>query len=182
MRSPESLELALDAFTQAIVHDPQDAEAYAGLVDTYNLLREYSTMRDQEAFSRSIIAAKKALALDDSLAEADRALAFGEMYGSWDFVDAEKEFRRAIELNPTAPVVHRWYANAIAVPGRFADSLQEMNKAQELDPTSHSPLADKGILLFNAGKPQEATELLRQVERSAPEFRYAVEFARDACS
>ena len=171
LRSPDSLDRALDAFTQAIVHDPGYAEAYVGLADTYALLREYSNMPDQEAFSRSIAAARKAVQLDDSIAEGHRALAFAEMYGSWDFIDAEKEFRRAIALNPADPVAHRWYANAIALPGRYSESLREMNKAQELDPASHSTLADKGILLFNAGKTREAIELLKQVEQSAPDFR-----------
>jgi tetratricopeptide (TPR) repeat protein len=171
LRSPDSLGRALDAFTQAIVHDPEYAEAYVGLADTYDLLREYSNMPDQEAFSRSIAAARKAVQLDDSSAEGHRALAFAEMYGSWDFIDAEKEFRRAIALNPSDPVAHRWYANAIAITGRYPESLHEMNKAQELDPTSHSTLADKGILLFNAGRTREAIELLKQVEQSAPDFR-----------
>jgi tetratricopeptide (TPR) repeat protein len=109
--------------------------------------------------------------LDDSLAEGHRALAFAEMYGSWDFVDAEKEFRRAIELNPNDPQARRWYANAFAVPGRFSESLSEITKAQELDPGSHATLADKGIMLYDAGRAEEGIEILKDVERSAPEFR-----------
>lgn len=170
-RTPESLNRALDYFTQAIVHDPGNARAYAGLADTYDLLREYSTIPDSVVFPRAIAAAKKAVELDDSLAEGHRALAFAEMYGSWDFVDAEKEFRRAIELNPNDPQARRWYANAFAVPGRFSESLSEITKAQELDPGSHATLADKGIMLYDAGKTEEGIETLKAVERSAPEFR-----------
>ncbi len=170
-RTPESLNRALDYFTQAIVHDPGDAQAYAGLSDTYDLLREYSTIPDSVVFPRAIAAAKKAVELDDSLAEGHRALAFAEMYGSWDFVDAEKEFRRAIELNPNDPQARRWYANAFAVTGRFAESLSEITKAQELDPGSHATLADKGIMLYDAGRAEEGIEILKDVERSAPEFR-----------
>jgi len=170
-RTPDSLNRALEDFTQAIAKDPKYAEAYAALADTYDLLPQYTTMPERDAYARAIVAARKALALDDSLAEAHRALAFAEMYGEWDFADSEKEFRRAIELNPNDPVARMWYANAFAVPGRFAESLEQMNKAQELDPSSHTILADKGWMLFNSGKRQEGIELLKEVERSAPEFR-----------
>ena len=123
--------------------------------------------------TRALSAAKKAVQLDDTLAEAHRALAFAETNGAWDFVNGEKEYRRAIELNPGDPVAHRWYANSFGVPGRFRECLEEMNKAQELDPTSHSTLADKGLLLFKSGRQEEGIELLREVERTDPEFRSA---------
>ncbi|MGB6691826.1 MAG: tetratricopeptide repeat protein [Terracidiphilus sp.] len=170
-RTPDSLTRALDLFTQAVVHDPGYAQAYVGMADTYDLLREYTTMPDSEAYSRAIVAAKKAVELDDSLAEGHRALAYSEMYGSWDFADAEKEFRRAIELNPKDAEARRWYANAFAVPGRFPECLAQMDKAQELDPGSHATLADKGIMLYNAGRTEEAIATLREVERSMPQFR-----------
>jgi tetratricopeptide (TPR) repeat protein len=170
-RTLTSLNSALDLFTQAIVHDPGNAQAYAGLADTYDLLWEYSTMREDEAFPRAIAAAKKAVQLDDTLAEAHRALAFAEMYGTWDFVDAEKEFRRAIELDPKDAQARRWFANAFAVPSRYDEALKQINKAQELDPSSNATLADKGLLLANAGHTKEGTDLLKEVERSSPEFR-----------
>lgn len=170
-RTPDSLNRALDNFTQAIVHDPGYAQAYVGLAETYDLLREYSTMPDNEAYSRGVAAARRAVELDDSLADAHRALAFAEMYGSWDFAGAEKEFRRAIELNPKDAEARRWYANAIGVSGRFTESLDQMDKALALDPTSHATLADKGMMLDEAGRTDEAVELLKEVERSAPEFR-----------
>jgi tetratricopeptide (TPR) repeat protein len=169
-RTPDSLNRALDDFTQAIVHDPGYAQAYVGMADTYDLLREYSTMPDSEAYARAIAAARKAVELDDSLAEAHRALAFAEWWGNWDFVDGEKEFRRAIELNPKDPVARKWYANVLAVQGRFPESLEENDKAQELDPTSHSILADRGLMLFDAGRKYEGIALIKEVERSAPEF------------
>jgi tetratricopeptide (TPR) repeat protein len=170
-RTPDSLNRALDSFTQSIVHDPSYAQAYVGLADTYDLLREYSTMPESDAFSRGIAAARKAVELDDSLSEAHRALAFAEFWGNWDFIDAEREFRRAIELNPKDPVARRWYANSFAVPGRIAKCLEQIDKAQELDPSSPATLADKGLLLFDAGKTEEAIELLKEVARTNPEFR-----------
>jgi tetratricopeptide (TPR) repeat protein len=170
-RTPESLNRALDLFTQAIVHDASDARAYAGLADTYDLLREYTTAKDDDAFSRAIAAARKAVALDDSLPEAHRALAFAEMYGAWDFADADKEFQRAIALNPNDSQARLWYANALGELGRFPEALNQMDKAQELDPSSRSILADKGLMLYNAGHTQEGVGLLKEVEQSAPDFR-----------
>jgi tetratricopeptide (TPR) repeat protein len=169
-RTPASLHRALDLFTQAIVHNPGDARAYAGLADTYDLLREYSTDADSDAFPRAIAAAKKAVALDGSLAEAHRALAFAEMYGAWDFAGAEAEFRRAIALDPKDPQARRWFANALCVGGRYPEALTQMDRAQELDPTSRATLADKGLMLYNANRAQEGIDLLKEVERSAPEF------------
>jgi len=170
-RTPESLNRALDLFTQAIVHDPNDARAYAGLADTYNLLREYTTARDDDTFSRAIAASRKAVALDDSLPEAHRALAYAEMYGTWDFADADKEFRRAIALNPSDSQARLWYANALSELGRFPEAMGQMEKAQELDPSSRSILADKGLMLYNAGRTKEGLGLLKEVEQSAPSFR-----------
>jgi tetratricopeptide (TPR) repeat protein len=170
-RTPDSLNRALDLFTQAVVHDPGYAQAYVGMADTYDLLREYTTMPDSEAYSRAIVAAKRAVELDDSLAAGHRALAYSEMYGSWNFADAEKEFRRAIELDPKDAEARRWYANAFAVPGRYPECLAQMDKAQELDPGSHATLADKGIMLYNAGRTEEAIATLKEVERSVPQFR-----------
>ena len=170
-RTPDSLNRALDYFTQAIVHDPGDARTYVGLADTYLLLREYSTMPESEAYARAIAAARKAVELDDSLAEAHRALAFAETNGNWDFVSGENEYRRAIQLNPTDPLARLWFANSFASPGWLRESLAEIDRAQELDPSSHAILADKGLLLYKAGKKQEGIELLKEVERTDPEFR-----------
>jgi tetratricopeptide (TPR) repeat protein len=170
-RTPASLNRALDYFTQSVVHDPGYAPSYVGLADTYNLLREYSTMPEDEAYSRAIAAARKAVELDDSIAAAHRALAFAETFGKWDFEVGEKEFRRAIQLDPRDPIARMWYANAFARPGHFEECLSEIEKAQELDPASHSILADKGNLLYFMGRTQEAIDLLRQVERADPSFR-----------
>jgi tetratricopeptide (TPR) repeat protein len=169
-RTPESLNRALDFFTQAVVHDPTYAEAYVGLADTYNLLREYTLMPESEAYDRAIAAARKAIELDDSLAEAHRSLAFDEVWGNWDFAAGEKEFRRAIELNPQDPVTHLWFANAFSAPQWYAECLREIDRAQELDPASHAILADKGLMLFHAGMIRQGVDLERQVELADPDF------------
>lgn len=169
-RSPESLTRAVDYFTQAIVRDPDYALAYAGLADTYNLLREYTTMPAGEAYPRALAAAKKAVELDDTLSDAHRSLAFASFYWSWDFSGAEREFKRAIELSPNDAVGHHWYATALMVLGRFSESLAEIDRARQLDPSSASILADRGLILFTAQRSDEAVSLLKQIETTDPEF------------
>jgi tetratricopeptide (TPR) repeat protein len=169
-RTPDSLNRALDYFTQSIVHDPTNAQAYVGLADTYNLMREFTIMPENEALTRGIAAAKKAIALDDTLAEAHRSLAFDEVWGNWDFQTGEREFQRAIELNPNDAVTHLWFANAFASPEWYPVCLREIDRAQELDPGSHAILADKGLLLFHAGQKQKGLELVQQVENADAGF------------
>jgi tetratricopeptide (TPR) repeat protein len=179
-RTPESLNRALDDFTQSLVHDPDNAQTYVGMADTYNLLREYSLMPQKEAYSRAIAASRKAIELDDSLAEAHRSLAFAEYWGSWDFPSAEKHFQRAIELNPRDPLAHLWFANAFSGPGWYSFSLREVDRAQELDPSSPAILADKGGMLLLSGQTAKGMDLLKQVERVDPGFlsphRYLASF------
>jgi Tfp pilus assembly protein PilF len=180
-RTPESLAKAVDFFTQAIVRDPNYAQAYAGLADSYNLLREYSTMPDSEAYPRAIAAARKAVELDDSLAAAHSALAFASFYWSWDFAGAENEFKRAIELDPNNATAHHWYGTALLHLGRFKEALAELDRARRLDPASASIVADHALLLFQMGKTREAIAQLREIETLDPMFlsphRYLAEFA-----
>lgn len=169
-RTPADLTTAVDYFTQAIVHDPNYAQAYVGLADCYNLLREFAAMPSKEAFPRALAAAKKAVELDDSSAEAHATFAFVTFYWSWDSAKAEREFRRAIELNPNYVAAHHWYATFLMTVGRLPEALQEIDRAQQLDPSSNPILADKGLILFHSGRADEAFALLKQLEASQPEF------------
>ncbi len=169
-RTPESLNRALDYFTQSIIHNPSDAQVYVGLADTYLLLREYALMPENEAYDRAITADRKAIEIDDSLPEAHRSLAFALVFGKWDFVAGQKEFQRAIELNPRDPLAHLWYANSFAAPDWFPVCLHEIDRAQELDPASHVILADKGLLLFHAGQTRQGLDLVKQAELASPQF------------
>ena len=169
-RTPASLNQAVDYFTQAVVHDPQYAEAYAGLADCYNLLREYSLMPANEAYPRAQAAARRAIALDDSLSDAHSALGFVDFYWSWDVAGAQREFVRALTLDPNSVNAHYWYGTYLLHLGRFSESLEEIEKAQKLDPHSTSILADKGLVLFHSGQTQQATELLKQLVAAEPDF------------
>ncbi len=169
-RTPQDLNQALGEFTQAIVEDPNYAPAYVGLANCYNLLREYSLMPAKEAYPRAIVASQRAIALDDSLAEAHNALAFADFYWSWDAAGAEREFRRAIELDPNLVLAHHWHATFLMVLGRAEEALAEIERARELDPQSSAILADKGLILFSAGQEQQAIRLLERIAGSEPEF------------
>jgi tetratricopeptide (TPR) repeat protein len=169
-RTPEALNQAVDYFTQAVVRDPQYAEAYVGMADCYNLLREYSLMPPGEAYPRAAAAAKRAIALDDSLSGAHSSLGFVDFYWSWDVPGAEREFQRALALDPNSVVAHHWYATYLLHMGRFKESLEEIEKAQKLDPKSTAILADKGVILFYSGRTDEAVAQLKQLEAIEPNF------------
>jgi Tfp pilus assembly protein PilF len=160
----------VDSFTQAIVHDPNYAPAYVGLADCYNLLREYTLMPATEAYPRALAAAQKAVELDDQSSEAHASLAFALFYGTWNASDADREFRRALDLNPNNAGAHHWYATYLATVGRNSESVEEIERAQALNPASKSVLADKGDLLWLAGRHDEGTALLRQLETTEPDF------------
>jgi DNA-binding winged helix-turn-helix (wHTH) protein/Tfp pilus assembly protein PilF len=169
-RTPDGLTKALDYFTQAIVHDPGYAKAYVGLADCYNLLREYTMMPSSEAYPRALAAAKKAVELDDRSSEAHASLAFASFYGMWDAATADREFRRAIELDPKNAIAHHWYATYLLTLGHYPEALAEIDRARALDPSSAAILADKGDILITAGHVEEGVSLLKQMEATDPSF------------
>ncbi|HYM77119.1 MAG TPA: tetratricopeptide repeat protein [Candidatus Dormibacteraeota bacterium] len=169
-RTPESLNQALEAFTQAIAHDPNYSDAYVGLADCYNLMREFSAMPGNEAYFKAFAAAKKAVDLDQQSSEAHASLAFVTFFGIWDAADAEKEFRRALELDPNNAKAHHWYATFLHTLGRHEEALIEIGLARELAPDSSSILADKGELQWGAGQHEQALQLLKQLEAAEPDF------------
>jgi tetratricopeptide (TPR) repeat protein len=172
-RTPEDLRKAVDYFTQSIVADPGYARAYVGLADSYGLLREFAAMPDSEAWPRALAASRKAVELDDSLAEAHGTLGFDLFYGALDLKDGEREFKRAVALNPNYAEAHQWYATALMSMRRFTEASDEMQRARELQPASRSILSDQGLLLFYQGKAAQSIEQLRQVEAAEPTFRSA---------
>jgi tetratricopeptide (TPR) repeat protein len=167
-RTPEDLYKAIDFFTQAIVKDPSDAAAYVGLADCYNLLREFGAMPAGEAYPRALSAAQRAVELDNSSAEAHNSLAFVTYWWSWQGATAEREFKRAIELDPNLVRAHHWYATFLLAQNRHAEALDQIEQAQRLEPSSTSILADKGFALWCAGRQSEGLALLKQLETSQP--------------
>jgi tetratricopeptide (TPR) repeat protein len=169
-RTPESLRTAVDYFTQSIVKDSGYAKAYVGLADCYNLLREYAAMPDREAYSRSLAAAKRAVELEDSSAEAHASLGFVLFWGARDLKGGDKEFKRAIQLDSKYVPAHHWYATALAAAGRSQEAMREIDEARALDPKSTAILADKGFVIYYDGHPREAIALEKELEASEPAF------------
>jgi Tfp pilus assembly protein PilF len=169
-RTPVGLEHAVADFKQAIAHDPRYAEAYAGLADCYNLLREYTTMPPGEAYPQAKAAAERAIALDPAIAEAHAALAFDDFYWSRDVRAANREFLRALALDPRNAAAHHWYATFLMTIRQFPRAVSEIEKAQALDSASTAILADKGLMLFYDGRSEEAVALLAQLEQAEPAF------------
>jgi tetratricopeptide (TPR) repeat protein len=167
-RSPESLDQAVDYFNQAIARDPGYAKAYSGLADCYNLLREYSVMPPSVAWPKATAAARKAVELDNASAEAHASLGFALFYGSLDTIGGEREYRRAIELDPNYDKAHHWYATSLMAIGRMREAYIEIERARELDPASPSILSDEGYILFFSGQIGRAIDLLKQVENVDP--------------
>jgi len=133
-RTPEGIKKAIQHFKQVIEKDPNYALAHAGLADCYSMLEQARVLPAKEAFPKAKAAVTKALEIDETLAEAHTSLAFVRWYYDWDWAGAEKEFLRAIELNPNYPTGHQWYAVYLAEMGRPAEAISEIKKAQELDP------------------------------------------------
>jgi len=109
---------------------------YAGLADTYVILNEYAGLPSRETFPKAKAAALKAIEIDDTLAQAHAALAFVYEFFDWDFSAAEKEFKRAIELDPKYPTAHHWYSLHLSKLGRHEQAIAEAERAYELDPLS----------------------------------------------
>ena len=169
-RTPESLNQAVDLFTQAIVHDPNYADAYIGLADCYNLLREFSVMPPTEAYPRALAAARKAVELDPTSSAAHTSLAFALFWGNVDAAAGEREFKRALVLDPNNSRAHHWYATFLVQIRRYPEALAEIERARRLDPHSAAIMADKGLILFKSGKTRESVALLKQLEAADPSF------------
>ena len=167
-RTPDDLNKAVDYFTQSIVKDPSYAQAYVGLADCYNLLREFSVMPPEAAYPRALAAAQRAVKLDDTSPGAHNSLAFATFYWNWDPVTAEREYKRALALDPNFAQGHHWYATFLLTSARFPEALDQIEQARKLDPSSTTIQADKAFILFNAGRKSEAFALLKQLESTDP--------------
>jgi TolB-like protein/DNA-binding winged helix-turn-helix (wHTH) protein/Flp pilus assembly protein TadD len=136
-RTTDNLRISIEYYQLAIAEDPTFAAAYAGLADTYSIVGS-SVMPASVASEKARAAALKALELDPSLAEGHAALALVHFYYDWNWSEAERECRRAIELNPNYATAHSWYSLYLGAMGRNPEALSEAQRARELDPLSLS--------------------------------------------
>src|SRR5882762_5035978 len=174
-RTADGLKVAQAYFNQAIDEDPKYAPAYSGLADTNALLGDwqYAVMTPKEALPKATAAALKALELDSTLGEAHNSLAFCLDGFDWDFDAAGKEFRRAIELNPSYATAHHWYAWHLSLLGQYDEAIAEMSKAENLDPLSLIINADLAELLVLAHSYEESIRQSRKTIEMDPNFALA---------
>jgi serine/threonine protein kinase/tetratricopeptide (TPR) repeat protein len=169
-RNEEALKKGIDYFQRAVETDPQYALAYAGLADSYNLLSLYGGLNPMETFPKAKSAAVRALQIDETLPEAHTSLAYVHLYYDWDWSGAEKEFQRALELNPNYATAHVWYGEYLQALARFEESIQEMKRAQALDPLSLIVQADLGWTYFRARRYDQAIEEFNRALELDPDF------------
>jgi TolB-like protein len=155
-RTRDGYSKAIEYFKAAIENDPSFALAYAGLADSYNIMSSYGISSPKESFPLGKAAAMKALELDENLAEAHTSMAYVKYQYEWDWAGGEREFKRAIELNPNYPTAHHWYGLALANMGRLDEAFREMKRAQELDPLSVVIIASTGWVFYQAQRYDEA--------------------------
>jgi serine/threonine protein kinase/tetratricopeptide (TPR) repeat protein len=161
-RTPEGLRQAIRSFEQSLASDPTCAFAQSGLADSYALLNWYVEPPPADAFAKAREAALKAVALDDTLAEAHVSLAFVSFYFDRDLAAAEREFRRALELNPNYATAHHRFALVLSAAGRHDEALEEVRRAEQLDQRSAIISAAVANVLFYARRYDEAVEQCRK--------------------
>ena len=172
-RTGADLRTAIDYFNQAIGKDPSYALAYAGLADSYDLLPPYGAASPADSYPRAKSAAKKALELDDTLAEAHTSLGLALDNYHLDFEQSLKEYERAIRLNPNYATAHHWHGELLGAMGRFDEAIAQLKRAQELDPLSLIINCDLGEGYTYARQYDKAIEQLRKTIEMDPRFYYA---------
>ena len=162
--SPDGFRKAVEHFNQAIQKDPNYALAYAGLAESYWVISAVA-LPPREAMPKAREAAVKALRLDDTLAEAHTSMACVQAFYDYDLLSAEREFKRAIELNPGSAAAHQWYGWYLIVLKRTDEAVKEVKRAQELDPLSSLTNGELG-LAYHFG---------RQYDRAVEEYKKTIE-------
>jgi tetratricopeptide (TPR) repeat protein len=170
-RTDNGFKEAIGFFQEAIAKDPNYALAYTGLADCYTLRSDYGFLPSKEGYELANGNAILALKYDDSLAEAHTSLASIKAVKDWDWQGAEKEYRRAIKLNPNYPTAHHWYGAQLFLHGRFEQALQELRTAQQLDPLSLGINKDLAIALLYARDYANALQQSRKTMEIDPTFR-----------
>jgi len=170
-RTSDGIKHAIEHFQQSIERDPDFALGHAGLADSYIALTFYNFAAPHETMPKAKESAIKALALDDTLAEAHASLAHILMNYDWNWSAAEKEFKRGIEVPPECATGRSWYAiHCLTATGRFEQAVQEMKKALELEPASLVMNTFMGATLYYAGRYDEAIDQCRKTIEMDPNF------------
>jgi len=175
-RTEAGFETAIDYFQRALKIDPGYAPACVGLADSYILLGTSGYRAPQEVIPRGKAAAHKALDLDESLAEAHTSLAFACLAYDWDWPACEKEFKRAIELNPNYATAQHWYGDYLSAMRRHAEAITQLERAQQLDPLSPVISSCLAYRYTCARRYQDAIPRLLNTVSLFPDFARAYEW------
>jgi serine/threonine-protein kinase len=170
LRTPEALKESIDLFGQAVSKEQRYAPAYAGLADAYVFLGDYGIRSPKEATDLAQSAVAKALFIDDNLAEAHTTLGHLKLYYYWDWKDAERQFKRAIDIQPNYAAAHQGLSNYYGAQGRFGEAIEEINTALRYDPLSPNLNQAKGFHLYLAGNYDDAIKQLESTLKANPDF------------
>jgi DNA-binding winged helix-turn-helix (wHTH) protein/TolB-like protein/Tfp pilus assembly protein PilF len=172
-RTKDGNQKAVQYFNKAIEKAPAYAQAYVGLGHAYAYLGGHDLVSERESIARQRAAAKKALELDETLSEAHASLGLIAMNSDWDWIEAEREFKRSIELSPNYATAHAWYGEFLTFMGRFEDGLAEIKRGQELDPLSLVINTDVAKVYTLARRYDEAIEQYKRALEMDPAFEVA---------
>jgi len=175
-RTEDGINKGIESFQKAIATDPTYALAYCGLADCYSMHANYGFLPPKIGYSRANDAALKALELDDTLSEVHVSLGFIKSDYTWDWSGAEKEFQRAIALNPNYATAHQWHGYALWRTGHFEESIAEHRRAQELDPLSLPVNRNLGLAYYLARQYDRAIEQLLKTREMDPSFALTREY------
>jgi eukaryotic-like serine/threonine-protein kinase len=168
-RTAEALNKSIEYFNEAIQKDPNYALAYVGLADAYAVLPGHSMVSQEETIPKAKAAAQKALDIDSQLPEAHTTLA-SLSADSWEWAEADRRFKRALELNPNYPTARQWYGEYLDHVGRSDEALQQFKVAQELDPTSVIVNSEMGQALYHSTRYDQAVDQLQKTLEMDPDF------------
>lgn len=175
-RTGPSIQEAVHYLEQAVARDSSFVRAWAALADADLLVAPFAggtPAASAASWEKARFAARRALALDSTSAEAHTALAYGSMIYGWDWTAAEKNFRRAISAHPNYAVAHHWYGDFLAGRGRLAESLAQMNRAHQLDPLAQQIGVERGWVMYLMGQSRQAETAIRQVLDLNPNYGQA---------
>ncbi len=167
-RTEEGVKKAIRYFEEALAADPNFAKAYTGLADSYLILSDYGWIAPEEGGGLAKQNAMKALAIDPSLSEAHASLGLVHVNHDWDFVEGEKEYEKAIELNRNYAAAYHWYGVLYSFQRRYEEGLGMVKRALALDPFSLVIRQSVGVSLLGLGRYEEAMEMFRKVEDENP--------------
>ncbi|GAG31403.1 unnamed protein product, partial [marine sediment metagenome] len=171
--TPDSLEKSLGHFQEAIKKDPSYAPAYAGLADVYNIITYFTASAPGDVTPKAKSAATKALELDETLGDAHTAMGWIKGNYDWDWLAAEKQFNRAVELSPGSSNVLFWYSCYLTLMERYEEAIRGAKRALELDPLSILARMNLGRILMFARHYDEGLERLRETVEMNPSYLFA---------